>query len=91
MLNSSYLLSLKKQKEVLQILSMSCIINLTFGLLFSRLLSYEDSAFGMLIASIFFTIVSFKENIKVLLETVFVMLKAEDNETKYHQNCFKTG
>lgn len=65
MLNSSYLLSLKKQKEVLQILSMSCVINLTFGLLFSRLLSYEDSVFGMLIASIFFTIVSFKENIKV--------------------------
>ncbi|CAM1363903.1 MATE family efflux transporter [Tenacibaculum xiamenense] len=65
MLNSSYLLSMKKQKEVLLILSFSCIINITSGLILSRLFSYEDSVYGMLIASVAFTFLSFKENIKV--------------------------
>ncbi len=65
MLNSSYLLSMKKQKEVLQILSLSCIVNITSGLILSRVFSYENSVYGMLIASIVFTFLSFKENIKV--------------------------
>ncbi|SEB66041.1 hypothetical protein SAMN04489761_1360 [Tenacibaculum sp. MAR_2009_124] len=65
MLNSSYLLSMKKQKEVLQILSFACFLNITSGLILSRLFSYEDSVYGMLIASIAFTFLSLKENIKV--------------------------
>ncbi|WP_435264181.1 hypothetical protein [Tenacibaculum sp. nBUS_03] len=65
MLNSSYLLSLGKQKQALKILAFACFVNLVSGFIISRIFSYEDSVYGMLIASIVFTFLSFKQNIDI--------------------------
>ncbi|CAM1363709.1 conserved membrane hypothetical protein [Tenacibaculum sediminilitoris] len=64
-LNSSYLISLKKQKEVLKIILFACLVNIVSGFIISRLFSYSDSSYGMLLGSVVFTYFTLKENIHV--------------------------
>ncbi|OSY89007.1 hypothetical protein WH52_04940 [Tenacibaculum holothuriorum] len=65
MLNASYLITLKQQKKVLQLLIIATIVNIIIGFILSKLIAYDYSVYGMLIGSVVFTALSLKENIKV--------------------------
>ncbi|MGG8497295.1 hypothetical protein ACQY1Q_12830 [Tenacibaculum sp. TC6] len=65
MLNSSYLISMKRHEKVLKILVLACVLNISSGFIISRLFSYEDSVYGMLIASVAFTYLTLKENLNI--------------------------
>lgn len=66
MLNTLYLFTLGKPSKPLRAIILAFAINVFVGFVFSRFVSYEYSVVGMLCGSLFFMIITLKENIKFL-------------------------
>lgn len=64
MLNTLYLFTLGQPGKPLKAIVLSCILNLSIGLILSRFIAYEYSVFGMLFGSILFMGLTLRANMK---------------------------
>jgi len=64
MLNSLYMFTLGRPNKPVKGLIIACVINLVVGFLLSRFVNYEYSIIGMLCASLFFMLFTFRANKK---------------------------
>ena len=64
MLNSLYMFTLGRPNQPVKGLIIACIVNLSVGFILSRFVSYEYSVVGMLCASIFFMLFTYRASKK---------------------------